>query len=51
MFVSGAAIVDFYFRISPSYFPLPVSILAFQIRCDFGELGEGGLEIFDDLSM
>jgi hypothetical protein len=24
------------------------SILAFQIRCDFGELGEGGLEVFDD---
>jgi hypothetical protein len=22
--------------------------LAFQIHCDFGELGEGGLEVFDN---
>jgi hypothetical protein len=27
----------------------PVQFLTFQISCDFGELGEGGLEVFDDL--
>ena len=29
--------------------PQRLSILAFQISCDLGELGEGGLEIFYDL--